>query len=395
MPEQEQYIPEELGLAQKKTGGVKVGKNKTAPSAEVAEGQEPSAEDSEILPWTQEEEKRIEELSLQAKSSSQEGKEKEANQILLQIQTMVEAKEQQLEEERQSEILKDLPEQYGAQKAILEKAGILEKLSSGELGVKGIDNVEYAFPTLAEINERIKEKAEILKTKTEQGFTELLIVPFGMKLDTLIEKYGQVILKHHKEGKLFATKKDPTDKDQPLALDTKQPVYAWDGYKNADTEGKLVYYPKEFTKENHQGKTKRELLQEEKQGFHVMLVEDLPNIPREGKGVETSGRKQLEAKQTPNQYLEELQTQTEYQNEVGQTPEDQIAYAIYYLEQHNQVIDDYAGNGSASYQVGAYFPDSDHVPYGYWNRDDQQAGLDRYNPTFQYSSIGARAGVRI
>jgi hypothetical protein len=244
----------------------------------------------------------------------------------------------------------------------------------------------------------MKDKAEMLKTKIDQGFTELLIVPFGMKLDNLIEKYKKVILKHHKEGKLFATKKDPTDPDEPLKLDTKQPIYAWDNYKNADTEGKLVYYPKEFTTENHQGKTKQELLNEEKQGFHILLVEDLPNIHREGNGLSTGleiKRNQLEAGQTPNEYLEKIQTEEQYQNEQGQTPEDQIAYAIYYLEKHNQVIDDYSGKGSASYQLGAYFSASGNVPRSCWSRGGRRVVLYGGSPGDRSSGDGARSGVRV
>jgi hypothetical protein len=84
--------------------------------------------------------------------------------------------------------------QYESQKNILEKTGILEKLSTGEMGIKAIDNKEYAFPTYQEIAKKMRENKEILKTKIEQGFTKLLIVPFGMKLDDLIEKYKQVIL---------------------------------------------------------------------------------------------------------------------------------------------------------------------------------------------------------
>ncbi|MBI5306430.1 hypothetical protein HZB04_02510 [Candidatus Wolfebacteria bacterium] len=154
---------------------------------------------------------------------------------------------------------RELKEQYENQREIMEKTGILEKLSNGELGIKAIDNKEYPLPSYQEIAKRIRENKEMLKTKTEQGFNQLLIVPFGMKLDDLIEKYKKVILKHHKEGKLLATKENPSDPDESLGLDENQPVWVWDGYKNADSDGKLFYFPKEFSS-NHQGKTKQEIL---------------------------------------------------------------------------------------------------------------------------------------
>jgi len=94
---------------------------------------------------------------------------------------------------------KELKEQYESQREILENVGILEKLTNGEMGIRGIDNKEYSFPSYKEISKRIRENKEMLKTKVEQGFNQLLIVPFGMKLDDLIEKYKEVILKHYRE----------------------------------------------------------------------------------------------------------------------------------------------------------------------------------------------------
>ena len=247
---------------------------------------------------------------------------------------------------------------------------------------------------MEEISKMMRENQEVLKTKTEQGFTNLLIVPFGMKLDDLIERYKQVILKHHKAGKLFATKKEPKEPDKPLELDEKEPVWAWGKYKNADTEGELVYYPKEFFQENHQGKTKKEIL--EKEGaWNILFIEDLPNIPREGKGETIGERKQLEANKTPKEYLNALQDESIYQNETGLTPEDQLTYAILHLEQTDQVIDDYSGHGSASYQLGAYFPASGYVPSAYWCRGTRRAGLDGGNPGLRDSDDGVRAGVKV
>jgi hypothetical protein len=236
----------------------------------------------------------------------------------------------------------------------------------------------------------MRENKEILKTKIEQGFTKLLIVPFGMKLDDLIEKYKQVILKHHKEGKLLATKEKSTDPDEPLELDENQPVRVWDKYQNADTENKLVYFPKNFS-ENHQGKTKQEILKEQG-GFNIILTEDLPNIPGAGEEKEIKGRKQFENFRTLNQYLEALKTDPQYKNEQGMTPEDQITYAITHLEQFNQVIDDYQGNGLASYQLAAYFPADGTVP---WYRDSRRAYLNREDPRYAALANGVRSAVRV
>ena len=213
-------------------------------------------------------------------------------------------------------------------------------------------------------------------------------------------KYQQTILKHHKAGKLLATKEKPTDPDEPLELDETQPVWKWDGYDNADVEGKIVYYPKEFS-QNHQGKTKKELLKEQG-GWNIILIEDLPNIPREGKGktigspsTSLGARKQFEANKTPVEYLKTIQTAKQYQNEQGMTPEDQITYAITHLEETNQVIDDYSGKGSVSYQLGAYFATSGDVPDAFWHRDGRLALLGRFVAGYSYSFDGARSVVRV
>ena len=120
---------------------------------------------------------------------------------------------------------KELKKQYESQKEMMEKAGILEKLSSGEMGIRGIDNKEYAFPTYREVIKRMRKNKEMLKIKVEQGFNQLLIVPFGMKLDDLIIKYKDLLWKHYKEKKLFATMENPEDKpkfpdDLPFEQDT-------------------------------------------------------------------------------------------------------------------------------------------------------------------------------
>lgn len=287
---------------------------------------------------------------------------------------------------------KELQKQYQFQKETLQRVGILEELSSGEAGIKAIDGQEYAFPEFREITRRMRENREILKIKTEQEFSQLLVVPFGLKLDDLIERYRQVILKHHKEGKLLATKENLSDPDERLELDTSDPVWVWEEYQDADTSGGLVYFPKEFSS-HHQGRTKQEILKEQG-GFNILFIEDLPNIPRKNKGKKVSNRKQLEANQTPKRYLE-LLTDPQYRNESGMTPEEQIIYAIQYLEETNQVIDDYQGKGSASYQLGAYFPASGFVPCAYWRRDRRQAGLGGNEPGGSNPVTGARAAVRV
>ena len=128
-----------------------------------------------------------------------------------------------------------LKDQYNKQVEMLDRLGIIPGRE-----IVGIDGKQYSVPTFNEIKDRIMENKEVLKKKVEQGFTELLLVPFGMSLDKLSEKYKEVILKHHKEGKLLATKKDPSDPGVKLELDEAEPLHVWEKYENADKNGELV-----------------------------------------------------------------------------------------------------------------------------------------------------------
>lgn len=297
---------------------------------------------------------------------------------------------------------KELKEQYESQRKILQKNNILKKLSTGELGIKGIDGKEYVFPTYQEIARRMRENKEIIKTKTEQGFTKLLIVPFGMKLGDLVEKYKQAILRHHKAQKLFAPKEKQTDPNLPIGLLSDSVVWSsWSS--DDDTAGLLVYYPQEFS-QNHQGKTKREILEEEG-GWNILLVEDLPIIPREGQGKTIGGRKQLESRKSLAKYLEIIQNDPSYQNESGMTPEDYIVYAITHLEQTDQVIDfrEAFSRDSSPCLIGAYLPPRG-VPGAQW-RDSLHCAkffyfdlLSPHRPRLDPYTLfvrGVRTGVRL
>ncbi|OGH68672.1 MAG: hypothetical protein A3D53_02225 [Candidatus Magasanikbacteria bacterium RIFCSPHIGHO2_02_FULL_45_10] len=306
-----------------------------------------------------------------------------------------------------------LKEQYETQKTTLAKVGILEPLRDGSLGIKGVDGKDYTFPSYQEVANRLKEKKEVISQKTAQGFTKLQIVPFGMSLDQLFEKYKAALQKHFDENKLFYTKKNQDDLNEPLEPITKLnddgPLYIWDKYNQADTNGNLVYYPTQFTKDNHGGMTKAEVLARDKQGWQIELHEDLPNIPRGGKEKTVGGRPQLDTAGTsiasfiaqgqtipcPTEYLKAIQNNQIYRHERGMTPEDQLTYALTHLEATNQVIDDYAGKGSFSYQLGAWFPASGHVPGAFWRRGVHRAYMGRRGPGGRVDSCGVRSAVGV
>lgn len=277
----------------------------------------------------------------------------------------------------------NLKDQYERQKNLL--GNLANELA--------IDGRIYPLPAYEMIKERLEAKQEIIKGKIEQGFTKLLLVPFGLPLDKLIGWYKEELVKHHQQGTLYAARKDPAEQPQPLTLDTTTPVWVWDQYQQADTNGNLLYYPQEFSA-THQGKTKQELI-DAGEGWHILLIEELPNIPRATKGITIGGRPQLEANQTPTQYLTSLKTNPAYAHEQGWTSEDWLVYARQRLEETNEVTDDYQGNGSLAYLLGGYFPSTGDLPCAYWSRVNSQAILGRADPGNRVDYYGARAAVGV
>jgi len=247
-----------------------------------------------------------------------------------------------------------LREQYESQKKILTDTGILETLSTGELGIKDKDGNEYPFPEYLEIRKRAKENKEILERKSEQGFTKLLITPFAVPLDELHEKLIQNLRRHSKENKILELKTNPSSPDVPVSLDEAQPIDFSGGFPS---EG-LVYEPEEFS-EQHNGKTKDEVISQSG-AWQFSFIENLPVLPGSGGGRVIFGRKQVEAWLTPEEYLQLLRN-PEYKGEVGTTPEDWVAFVLDYLEETDQLIDD-PNIGKASFALGAYFPNEGTVP---------------------------------
>jgi len=298
-----------------------------------------------------------------------------------------------------------LREQYDSQVELLEEVGILK-----EGVILGIDGHEYPVPTLEQIASRLFERRETLKTKHDQGFTKLLLVPFGMSLDALQETIKQFFIKYKKS--------------HSFDLDTSMPLFTSGDYQGADTgdSPNLFYYPQSFDEKGHQGKTKMEILREQEDnqdsfpGWTVHLFQPsnsdsqdteapmgFAHIPRQGKGTSQGDlvpRPSLEASKTPNEYLSILQSDqgdkdSPYRGETGMTPEDWITAFMIHLSETGKPLDDYYANDteSISYLTGAFFQSSVLVPYAYWGRGDRQAGLNGYDPRDRDERVGARFSV--
>jgi len=333
-------------------------------------------------------------------------------------------KEDYAEALEHAERLYHLREQYDSQVSLLEQVGILK-----EGVILGIDGHEHPVPTLEQIAMRLFERREILKTKHDQGFTKLLLVPFGMSLDSLQEIFKQFLLKY---------KRDNPDFD----LNTNEPLWTWPRYQGADIGDSpdLVYEPQSFDKEGHGGKTKMEILKGQEtpgqargdngrtsnygqkddngwKGWTVHLLQPSnPNkqdtetpkgfasIPREGQGTPQgtkNPRPPLEASKSSDEYLSILQKAREYEDspyhgETGMTPEDWITAFMIHLFETGKPLDDAwnpTNKEGVSYLAGAFFRSFLAVPYVYWSRGNRQADLDGGGPRARVGSAGLRSSV--
>ena len=310
-----------------------------------------------------------------------------------------------------------LEKQYASQVAILEQAGILK-----EGVILGIDGNEYPIPTLEQIAVRLFERCKELETKHGQGFTKLLLVPFGMSLDTLQETLKQFLLKYKKDNPTFN-------------LDTHEPLWAWSDYQGADIgdSPNLVYYPQSFDEKDHQGKTKMEILKEQAKGrwtpafagvagekglrtpgwtVHLLQPSDPSDsyspgfapIPRQGQGTPQGDlvpRPPLEANKTPNEYLSILQKAQEdedspYHGETGMTPEDWITAFMIHLSETGKPLDDVwnpTNKESISYLTGAFFQSCIDVPCVSWRRGSRLADLYGSGPHARGENFGLLSSV--
>ena len=206
-----------------------------------------------------------------------------------------------------------------------------------------------------------------------------------MSIEELRQKYGEQLKAHKASGKLFAEGDQATEEK----LDTTNPVYKWDGYDNK----KMVYFPTALDPQNHGGLTKEEAISTYG-AWQVYLVEETP-IPRERKGISKGGRKQLETGLTSIQYLEKLQTDPQYEKEIGLTPELWLMKALTRLNEKNEVLDDYQGKGSISFNLGTYFPQPAGVVGSGWDRGGRQVFLGRLGAGDSVENYSASSAVRV
>jgi hypothetical protein len=257
--------------------------------------------------------------------------------------------------------------QYDLQVRRLESLRLLEGPSKGERFIQAIDREKYTLPSFEDVRARMQTPE--LQKKLRQGFDTLLLVPFGVRLERLIDAWRMGLRRNVNRVPELRT------------LDWGEPVWVWNQYEREA----LAYGVQRFSS-RHGGRTKEEILQKEERGWELLLVEGFTEIPRAGQGLTVGGRPQLECGRSPEGSLASLPT-----GEVGWTPEAYIIRFLDAVERGGTVLD----RETYTDLMGAYFPSSRGVPLAGWGPTYGQANLGRSGPGIGRRLGGVRAAVRV
>ncbi|MCX5994666.1 MAG: hypothetical protein NTV59_01505 [Chloroflexi bacterium] len=301
----------------------------------------------------------------------------------------------------QSEQLFPVEREYARCVTALSRTGILTLLPKSEsIGVIGMDGREYPVPTQEQVAELFAHNMELVGRKVPQGFDRLELTPMAMPTPLLIDRMKAAILKHAAEGKIYQTRRSPSDPLIPVRVNTEKQVWIWETLRQADETDELVYFPQEYSS-NHRGQTKLGVINNGRicafPGWSVGLVESFPIMPEQGQGRILGGRRQLEIGSSPNEYLQTLQSEA-YQGETGKTLEDFITKFLTHLTTSNEVSNDRYDN-NALWCLGQYvkIPYAELVPTGLWIRSVGRTRLDmhRTNNKLCTKSWGGSTTVRL
>lgn len=283
----------------------------------------------------------------------------------------------------------------------MNSTGILTPLPGSESrGVIGADGREYSVPTLKQVADLFEHNRELVERKIPQGFDHLELIPLAMQVPLLIEIMKTAIIRHGTEGKIFQTRRSPSDPSIPVRVNKEKQVWGWKTLREALDTDELVYFPRKYSA-SHRGQTKSEVIRNRHicavPGWSVGLVESLPVMPGQGEGKTMGGRSQLEVGSSPKEYVRALQDEA-YQGETGKTLEDFITEFLIRLETTNEVSNDIRDN-NALWCLGQYMkiPYAEVVPAGRWHRDIGRARLDMHRTGNKRctKSVGVSTTVRL
>ncbi len=220
--------------------------------------------------------------------------------------------------------LNELPKQYKKNTEILDELGLLEN-SKGERAIKSVDGKTYSYPTVENIQKYFESMPNI-EMKHAQGFNRLLIVPFGLPIEKIGEAVSKNLIHGIRSGRYLTANGESFrgDADEDMIMIARS-ILGERGW------GDLKYYPDSFDQKKDSGKTKLEILGggssvQPFPGFHVLLLPETIEMPKEGEGKTVAGRKQFECGMSAEDVLESLKTDPAFKLECGLTIEDWLLF---------------------------------------------------------------------
>ena len=277
-----------------------------------------------------------------------------------------------------------LKEQFDLNIRNLTQMGLIGALpDSRRRGIVGENWKEYPVPTIENLNARVASSQELIEEKSEQGFTKLILVPFGMPLPLLTERFNAFLNKKKSPEGRFTEGADGKLIDMSLSDESLRIV-------SDELLQPLIYFPERLQKEGHGGRTKQELL--ETDAWQMLFVKEArsPTDRRELK----KGEWELEPKHSLEEYLAEMKKN----NEQGMTPESWLILAAAELEEHGRLIDEVTNSievqGDTVILPGAMTFSAD-VPFGYSSSKYQVVYLGTQSAQSWDLGFSARSSVRI
>lgn len=207
---------------------------------------------------------------------------------------------------------------------ILQRAGIITQLQSGEAGIKTEDG-ELTAPTPQQIRRLIDTHRNLVTYKAQQGFTRLLIVP-DLTTNTLGSRLQDRVMAHFKANNLR------TAEGHPITT----PTYDLENQAKSELVPNL-----DHLQDAHPSEKPSSI-----PGWKVLLVKNMPLPPRKPADIMMMGDRGeflpnaiTKDNVSPQDYERYLQTDSRLRGEVGMTMRAWIMYALTELEREGKLID--------------------------------------------------------
>ena len=194
------------------------------------------------------------------------------------------------------------------------------------------------MPTFEQIHDALHANPEVYARKIEQGFTKLLIVPFGARITTLLDAYQQDVTIASEGGALLDSDGTPIDEEAMPAV-TEDPAL----YVNADTHKRVCYSPEGIP--NRARTKEEEIVNQAVSGWQVLLVEDVSAPGLENADIRNKvaffedGFGPLVMMQARDGVSDAALGRGDLEHEVGLTLESYLALAHQYLCEERKLLD--------------------------------------------------------